>query len=131
MCRQGNTGELLTFQILDRTNGNVLANLNIGGGDQITFDSVSNRWYLADSRWTANGKSCGAGTATCPLTPIMAIVDGTTRKVVATTPNGNNSHSIAVSGPNHLVLTPYTVATATGGGTDAFPYGGISLFATQ
>jgi hypothetical protein len=130
MCRQGNVGELLTFQILDRTNGSVLANLNIGGGDEIAYDSVSNRWFLADSRWTANGKSCGAGTATCPLTPVLAVVDGTTRKIIATYANGNNSHSVAVSGANHLVVTPYTAATATGGG-DAHPYGGISLFSTM
>lgn len=131
MCRQGNTGEVLTFQILDRTSGTVLANLNAGGGDQITYDAVSNRWFLADSRWTANGKSCGAGTAvTCPLTPVLAIVDGTSRKVISMFPTGNNAHSIAVSGANHLALMPYTAASASGGG-DAFLFGGISLFSTQ
>ena len=63
------------FQILDRTSGAVVVKLNIGGGDQIAYDSVSNRWFLADSRWTATGNSCGGGSATCPLTPILAVVD--------------------------------------------------------
>jgi len=130
MCRQGNVGESLTFQILDRTSGAVLANLNIGGGDQIAYDSVSNRWFLADSRWTANGKSCGGGSATCPLTPVLAIVDASSRTVIGTVPNGNNSHSVAVSGARHLVITPFTTPTASGGGA-AFPDGGISVFSTM
>jgi len=130
MCRQGNIGEPLTFQILDRTSGAVIANLNIGGGDQITYDAVSNRWFLADSRWTALTTSCGGGVTGCPLTPIIGVVDGSTRSVLFEIPNGNNAHSIAVSGPNHLVITPFTNPTATGGG-DAFPNGGISLFPTN
>ncbi len=130
MCRQGVVGEKLTFQILDKRNGSVLANLNIGGGDQITYDAVSNRWFLADSRWTKTGTSCGGGTAACPLTPVVGIVDATSRTIIGTKDNGNNSHSIAVSGSNHLVITPFTAPSAAGGGA-AFPNGGISLFSTQ
>src|SRR6202040_4331456 len=96
MCRQANVGDTLTFQILDKTTGAEVANLVAGGGDQIAFDVVSNRWFLADSRWTATGRSCGAGSVACPLTPVLAIVDGTSRAVVARLPNGNNSHSVAV-----------------------------------
>jgi len=130
MCRQGNVGEPLTFQILDRTSGAVLAKLNIGGGDQIAYDSVSNRWFLADSRWTATGNSCGGGSATCPLTPVLAIVDGSSHAVISKVPNGNNSHSVAVSAARHLVITPFTNPTASGGGA-AFPDGGISVFTTN
>jgi hypothetical protein len=130
MCRQGNVGDTLTFEILDKTNGHVLANLNIGGGDQITYDTGTNRWFLADSRWTANGKSCGAGSATCPLTPVIGIVDGPSRTIVGTIPNGNNSHSIAVSTKNQIMLTPFTAPTAAGGGAQ-FPTPGISIFSTQ
>jgi hypothetical protein len=130
MCRQGGVGEKLTFQILDKRSGSVLANLNIGGGDQITFDAVSNRWFLADSRWTPAGTSCGGGSAACPLTPVVGIVDGTSRAIIGTMGNGNNSHSIAVSGANHLVITPFTAPSASGGGAP-FPNGGISVFSTQ
>src|SRR6266550_3824934 len=55
MCRQGTTGQLLTFLILDRTNGTVLATINAGGGDQIAYDAATNRYYLAASRYTASG----------------------------------------------------------------------------
>ncbi len=131
MCRQGNVGETLTFMILNATNGSVLANLNIGGGDQATYDSVSNRYFLADNRWTATGKSCAGGTAgTCPLTPVVGVVDAATRAIIGTLPNGANAHSIAVSGTNKKVVTPFTAPTATGGG-DGFPDGGISLFTTM
>ena len=130
MCRQGNVGELLTFVILDRTNGHVLATVNAGGGDQITYDTVSNHWYLADNRWTNQGTSCGGGSASCPLTPAIAVVDGPSRSVLGFLPNGNNAHSIAVSGTNHLILTPFTNSSATGGGA-GFPDGGISLFSTM
>ena len=130
MCRQGGIGEMLTFVILDRTNGHVLANLNAGGGDQITYDSGSGHWYLGDSRWTNTGTSCGGGSAACPLTPMVGIVDGASRTVIGFLPNGNNAHSIAVSGANHLILTPYTNPTANGGGA-GFTDGGISLFSTM
>lgn len=130
MCRQGNVGEKLTFQILDKTNGHVLANLNIGGGDQITYDTASAKWFLADSRWTPAGTSCGAGSATCPLTPIIGVVDGATRTIINMIPNGNNSHSIAVASKNNLVITPFTAPTAAGGG-QGFPTPGISMFSTQ
>jgi hypothetical protein len=129
MCRQGNVGETLTFMILDKTNGNVLANLNIGGGDQITYDATSKRWYLGDSRWTATGTSCGSGSAACPLTPVLGVVDGSTRTIVAKLLNGNNAHSVAVSGPNHLVVMPFTAPSATGGGAN-FLEGGLLLFDT-
>ena len=44
----------LTVRIMDRTNGNLLKNINAGGGDQIVYDATSNRYFLAASRWTAN-----------------------------------------------------------------------------
>src|SRR5207244_999241 len=105
-------------------------NLNIGGGDQIAYDPASNRWYLADSRWTATGTSCGGGSATCPLTPVVGIVDASTRTIVGKLPNGANAHSIAVSSANHLIITPFTNPSAAAGGAD-FPNGGISMFTTQ
>jgi hypothetical protein len=134
MCRQGVVGEKLTFQILNRTTGAVVTTLNAGGGDQIAFDAASNRWFLADSRWTATGNSCGAGSAACPLTPVLGIVDGTSRTVINKLDNGNNSHSVAVlpgvGGAPGKVFTPFTNPSAAGGGA-AFPNGGISVYITN
>ena len=112
----------------------MVTTLNAGGGDQIAFDPVSNRWFLSDSRWTAAGTSCGGGSAACPLSPVLAIVDGTSRTVIAKLANGNNSHSVAVlpgvGGAPGKVFTPFTAPSAAGGGA-AFPNGGINVFSTN
>jgi hypothetical protein len=135
MCRQGNVGEFLTFQIYNKTTlgpaNAPLANLNAGGGDQIAFDAVTNRYYLADSRWTASGLSCGAGSAACPLTPVLAIVDAASRTVVARLPSGNNSHSVGVV--NGFAYLPFTTSTPAGGGAGFDPTnnGGIAVYRTR
>ncbi|MDB5863444.1 MAG: hypothetical protein JWO70_1250 [Betaproteobacteria bacterium] len=135
MCRQGNVGEFLTFQIYNKTTlgpaNPPVANLNAGGGDQITYDAATNRYYLGTSRWTASGLSCGAGTAACPLTPVLTIVDAATRTVVARLPAGNNSHSIGVVGG--FAYSPFTTSTVAGGGAGFDPSnnGGIAIYRTQ
>jgi hypothetical protein len=115
MCRPGTVGTRLDFVILDKVTGATVAVVaNAGGGDQITFDAASNRWYLADSRATADGKSCGGGSASCVLTPKLTSVDGTTHAVVSSLNAGNNAHSVAVGGG--YVFSPFNKPTATGGG---------------
>ena len=130
MCRQGVIGETLTFQILNKTTGVNLATLNAGGGDQITFDGAANRWLLATNRWTGTGKSCGGGSAGCPLTPVITVVDGTSRGI-SQVPSGNNSHSIAVGGGK--IFSPFTAPSANGGGaalgfSAVATNGGIAIF---
>ena len=132
MCRTGTIGRSLNFLILNKITGAVVATVaGAGGGDQITYDPTSNKWYLADSRQTAARTSCGGGTAgTCPLTPQLGVVDGTTHAIVAMIPNGNNSHSVAVDSALGKVITPFTNTSASGGGS-AFPGGGINIFKTR
>jgi len=129
MCRPGTIGTKMNLVILDVTTGKVLAQVPAGGGDQIAYDARTNQWFLADSRWTSNGNSCGGGSAACPLTPVVAVVNGSTRQVVSLLPTGNNAHSIAV-GSNGFVYSPFSAPTATGGGA-AFPGGGLNIFFTQ
>lgn len=132
-CRQGVKGELLTVQILDRTNGNRLANLNAGGGDQIAYDAGTNRYYLAASRWTANGLSSGAScSAASPCTPRLIVIDAGTRSVVTKLPSGNNAHSVAFDAANHRAYLPSSSATAPAGCSDCLngnaPNGGVLVF---
>jgi hypothetical protein len=116
MCRPGTVGTRLDFVILDKVTGATVAVVaGAGGGDQITYDAASSRWYLADSRATADGKSCGGGSASCVLTPKLTSVDGTTHAVVSSLNAGNNAHSVAVGGG--YVFSPFNKPTATGGGT--------------
>src|SRR4029077_9843415 len=133
MCRPGTIGHRMDFVIVTAPATAPVSTVvaGAGGGDQITYDATSKKWYLADSRQTANSLSCGAGTAvTCPLTPQVVVVDGTSHAIVARLASGNNSHSIAVDGPRHTVYSPFTNSSASGGGA-AFPNGGLNLFSTQ
>lgn len=136
MCRQGTTGALLTFQILDRVSGAVLAVLNAGGGDQIVYDAPTNRYYLAASRWTTAGTAGvgGACTAAVPCSPLLIAVDATTRQIVASTAAGNNAHSVGVDPVSHQVYMPYSSAAApVGCATCAtgFVSGGVAVYGTQ
>jgi hypothetical protein len=136
MCRQGTTGALLTFQILNRTTGAVLAVLNAGGGDQITYDAPTNRWFLAASRFTANGFAAtgGACTAAVPCSPQLIVVDGTSRQIIASVATGNNAHSVGVDPVTHQVYMPFSSAAAPAGCATCasnFPSGGVGVYSAQ
>ena len=136
MCRQGTTGALLTFQILDRTDGTVRAVLNAGGGDQIAYDAATNRYYLAASRMTASGLAAvdGACSAASPCTPKLIVVDAGSRQIVTNATAGNNAHSIAVDPVTHQAYLPYSSAAAPGGCAtcaDNFPTGGVGVYSTM
>jgi hypothetical protein len=133
MCRQGNVGELFTFQIYNKTalGGAALATLNIGGGDQIWYDAPTDQYLLADSRWTPTGLSCGAGSAGCPLTPILALVNGTARTIAARIPAGGGAHTVAsINGKAYMM---YSSGTAVIGGInyDQQNTGGIALYSLR
>ena len=136
MCRQGTTDALLTFQILNRTNGAVLAVLNAGGGDQVAYDATTNRYFLAASRFTASGLAGvgGACTAAVPCAPQLIVVDGGTRQIVTSVATGNNAHSVAVDPVNHQAYLPYSSAAAPAGCLTCaanFPSGGVGVYSTQ
>ena len=132
MCRQGVAGELLTLQILNRTNGTVLAVLNAGGGDEIVYDSATNRYYLSDSRWTASGKSPGGQcSAASPCTPALIVIDAASRTALAPIPSGNNAHAVAFDPATGKVFMPYSSATAPAGCATCDqvpPTGGVLVF---
>jgi hypothetical protein len=129
-CRQ-NTGQLTT-QILNRTNGAVLATINFGGSDAVVYDPSLNRYYLGSSRWTATGLSAGAAgcTAASPCTPVLGIIDAASRTLIGNPQSGNNAHSVTVDATTHQVYLPYSSATAPGGCATCsnFPDGGVMVF---
>jgi hypothetical protein len=136
MCRQGTTGTLLTFQILDRTSGAVRATLNAGGGDQIAYDAATNSYYLAASRFTASGLAAvnGACSAASPCTPLLIVVDAASRQIVSRAVTGNNAHSVGVDPVNHQAYLPYSSAAAPAGCSTcaaSFPSSGVGVYTTQ
>jgi hypothetical protein len=128
MCRP-NPPARMDFVIVNKTTGAILNQMaGLGGGDQITYDATSKRWFLANSRHTPDGFSCAGGSPTCPLVPALTIIadDGVNPPtLVRHIANGNNSHSVAVGGG--YVITPFSTPTGNGGGA-AFPNGGINVF---
>jgi hypothetical protein len=132
VCREGTTGAPLLLEILDRVSGTILASLNAGGGDQITYDASSNRYYEAASRWTANGRAGlnGACTASTPCTPVLMVIDAGTRTINSKVESGNNAHSVALDPVTHQLYMPYSSAAAPAGCPTCadYPLGGVLAF---
>jgi YVTN family beta-propeller protein len=136
-CREGTTAAPLLVQIMNRSTGVIVASVNAGGGDQLEYDSGSNRYYNAGSRWTASGNAAvnGACSAASPCTPVLAIIDATTHEVVARLPAGNNAHSVAVDAASGLAFMPVSSAAAPAGcancAANGFNDAGIAVFAIR
>ena len=144
MCREGTGGAPLLVQILNRLTGAVVASINAGGGDQLEYDPTSNRYYGADSRWTATGLAAAgngtpgtAGTCTtaAPCTPVMAVIDAATHALVTMVPTGNNAHSVAVDPITGSIFMPYSSATSPAGcatcTANGFINGGVHVLTTH
>jgi hypothetical protein len=69
-----------------------------------------------------------------PCTPLLFVVDGTTRQIVASAATGNNAHSVGVDPVNFQVYLPHSSAGAPAGCSTcagAFPSAGVAVFSTQ
>lgn len=134
MCRQGGAGEQLTSIIMNRTNGQVVVTLPVGGGDQLAYDARTNKYYLTGNRWHASGMNdLGGGcSAANPCTPTLFVVDADTHSIHPFISTGNNAHSVAVDPVTGQIFVPYSSATAPGGcatcSANGFIDGGISVF---
>ena len=119
---------------MDRSNGTTLASINAGGGDQLEYDASTNRYCSAASRWTATGKAGtnGACSAASPCSPVLAIIDASTRTVVAQLPTGNNAHSVAVDGATSKAFVPISSGPAPAScATCGTEPAGLLTFATR
>ncbi|MDP9097311.1 MAG: hypothetical protein M3N26_12290 [Pseudomonadota bacterium] len=136
-CREATTGAPLLVQIMNRSTGTIVTSINAGGGDQLVYDSSSNRYYNAGSRWTSTGTAAVNGTcsAASPCTPVLAIIDAGSRTVVARVPTGNNAHSVAVDPASGQVFMPVSSASAPAGcatcAADGFINAGVAVFSVH
>jgi hypothetical protein len=133
-CREGTTGAPLLIQIMDRSNGNILASLNAGGGDQLEYDAATNRYYSAASRWTASGNAStgGACSTASPCTPVLQIVDASSRSIFLRLPTGNNAHSVAVDAATSKAFVPVSSGPSPAGcATCGTEPAGLLTFTTQ
>lgn len=120
------TGTALTSLIFNRAN--IAAPpvvVPFGGGDQLAYDRVSNRYYLTGSNQSTTGTKAAAG---ANLAPTMGIVDAATKAVVGTVRTGAGAHSIAVDGVTGQIFVPYAASLNCADGCPGFPNGGVSVF---
>lgn len=136
-CREGTTGAPLLVQIMNRSTGGLVASINAGGGDELEYDSRSNRYYNAGSRWTTTGNAAVSGTcsAASPCTPVLAIIDAASHTVVARVPTGNNAHSVSVDPTTNQIFMPVSSATAPAGcstcAANGFVNAGVAVFSVH
>ena len=131
-CRQGNFGETLTLEILNRVTGQLVATINAGGADQIAYDPGTNRYFIAASRWTQSGQSsggsCGGANALC--VPTLFVIDAATHAIIYSLITGNNAHSVAYDAQDAQVYLPYSSAGSPAGclNCSTNPEGGVLVY---
>jgi hypothetical protein len=137
-CRPTTVGTRGALLIINRNTGALVSNVLAGLADQTTYDAVTNRYYMASSRWTPTGaspNSCAATPANRVCTPVLNIVDATTFAIVARIPTGNNAHSVDVDGAAGFAFLPYSNSVTPAGcgncANNNFVNGGISVFAIK
>jgi hypothetical protein len=79
--------------VIDGTSGAILATItNVGGVDEIWYNSGDNRYYLA--------------ARDMPSGPVMGVIDAKTNQWLVNVATGSNSHSISVDPSNNHVFVP-------------------------
>jgi len=125
----------MLVKIMNRSTGALVASVNGGGGDQIEYDSATNRYYNASSRWNPTGKVIAAGgacTAAAPCSPVLTIIDAASRAVVTQLKTGNNAHSVAVDPlTSHAFVPVSSGASPAGCATCTTEAAGLLTFATK
>jgi hypothetical protein len=116
-CREVTTGAPLLVQIMNRNTGQILTSVSAGGGDQLEYDPATDRYYSAASRWTASGTAAtgGACSAASPCTPVLQVIDASSRALVARVATGNNAHSVAVDPVAFKAFVPISSGTSPAG----------------
>jgi plastocyanin len=88
-------------QIMDATNGNIVATINkVGGSDEVWFLPGLNRYYLAASSMTDDGTADGK-----PM-PVMGVIDAVTNTWIENVPIEVGSHSVAADPLSYQVYVP-------------------------
>jgi hypothetical protein len=79
--------------VIDGTSGKILATItNVGGVDEVWYNSGDNRYYLA--------------ARDMPTGPVMGVIDAKTNEWLVNVVTNSNSHSIAVDSSNNHVFVP-------------------------
>jgi hypothetical protein len=93
--------------ILNVLTGNVVPIPQVGGSDEVWYDSGTQRYYLAAAEMTEGGQSNGA------VSPVIGIIDANTNTWVKNVPIGagespnlEHPHAVAVDSKSNRVFVP-------------------------
>ena len=113
-------GNPFITDIVDLKGGSVIAQVPFGGSDLVSYDPVSNRYFLGSRNWQKGGKFFLAQ----PKNPSLGIIDAATRKFIDAVPAGSGAHTAVVDSANRVVYVPYTPTSSN----PAFVNGGIGVY---
>ncbi|HTJ27003.1 MAG TPA: hypothetical protein VMA36_12670 [Candidatus Limnocylindria bacterium] len=102
--------------LIMNTSGAIVKTITqVGGEDEVAYDSFANRYYTASRDWTANGIS-QTGNANATFVPVLGVIDAATNTWIQNVPTGRGSHSVAADANTGHVFVPVpSTATANGG----------------
>ena len=104
--------------ILNASSGAVLATITqVGGEDEVAYDSVKHRFYTASRDMT----STGVAEQGRP-TPVLGVIDAVTMKWIENVPTGTNAHSVAADWKTNHVFVPIPPTMSTSGGVNVYRY---------
>jgi hypothetical protein len=96
--------------VMDAHNGHVIATImQVGGEDEVAYDSANGMYYVAANHMTTTGYSTGSPT------PVLGVINARTNQWVENLPTGNSAHSVAVDPENNHIFVP-----VSGGGIFVF-----------
>ncbi|MBK4736652.1 YncE family protein [Noviherbaspirillum pedocola] len=116
----GTNGAKLITQILNRTNGQIVATVPFGGADLLSYDSVSNRYYLGARNWQTGG----VANKSLPFNPVLGIIDGATHALLFQVAAGKGAHVAVVDPATQQVFVPASAGSA-------FTDPGIGVYSTH
>ena len=96
-------GFLARSIVLDASNGLILKSIpEVGGSDEVTYNSGDQKFYTASRDMTSNGLSSGTPT------PVLGVIDAVTLNFIKNVPTSTNSKSVAADPKNNHVFVPLT-----------------------
>jgi hypothetical protein len=137
VCRPGAVGAPLNFYVMNRSTGAIVATLAAGGGDEVTYDSATNKYYVAAYTWNPSGISSGGCTAAVPCTPVLQVVDAGTHTLAARVPTGNFGHAVSVDPVTGQAYMPISSPSLPANGcqdcaaTPQLSAGGVLVYRTK
>ena len=97
--------------VLDATSGKVLKTITeVGGSDEVTYNSGDQRFYTASRNMTSTGLKSGTPT------PVLGVIDAASMTFIQNVPTSKNSKSVAADPNNNRIYVPLTDVPGPGVG---------------